>query len=62
MPPKGKVIKFKSSRETVKIPFVIHADLEAILEKLTSDMQDSDISASEDQEKTKKLHALMVIK
>ena len=66
MPPEGEVIKFKSFRETVKIPFVIYADLEAILEKLTSDMQDSDISASEEQEKTKKLQkhiaALMVIK
>ena len=55
MPPEGEVIKFKSFRETVKIPFVIYADLEAILEKLTSDMQDSDISASEEQEKTEKL-------
>ena len=51
MPPEGEVIKFKSFRETVKIPFVIYADLEAILEKLTSDMQDSDISASEESRK-----------
>ena len=40
MPPEGEVIKFKSFRETVKIPFVIYADLEALLHKLTvSQMQ-----------------------
>ena len=55
MPAEGTVTKFKSFRETVKIPFVIYADLEAILEKLTSDKQDSDISTSEEQEKTEKL-------
>ena len=55
MPPEGEVIIFKAFRETVKIPFVIYADLESILDKLTFDMQDSDISASEEQEKTEKL-------
>ena len=35
MPSEGEVIKFKSFRETVKIPFVIYADLEALLHKLT---------------------------
>ena len=35
MPPEGEVSKFKSFRETVKIPFVIYADLESILYKLT---------------------------
>ena len=35
MPAEGEVIKFKSFRETVKIPFVIYADLESILQKLT---------------------------
>ena len=35
MPPEGEVNKFKSFRETVKIPFVIYADLESILYKLT---------------------------
>ena len=35
MPAEGEVTKFKSFRETVKIPFVIYADLESILEKLT---------------------------
>ena len=35
MPGEGEVIKFKSFRETVKIPFVIYADLESILQKLT---------------------------
>ena len=61
MPAEGEVAKFKSFRETVKIPFVIYADLESILEKLTSaqqhtsDMQDSVITASQEQEKTEKL-------
>ena len=32
---KGEVAKFKSFRETVKIPFVIYADLESLLHKLT---------------------------
>ena len=35
MPAEGEIIKFKSFRETVKIPFVIYADLESILQKLT---------------------------
>ena len=35
MPAEGEVIKFKSFRETVKINFVIYADLESILQKLT---------------------------
>ena len=35
MPAEGEVIKFKTFRETVKIPFVIYADLESILQKLT---------------------------
>ena len=35
MPAEGEVTKFKSFRETVKIPFVIYADLEALLHKLT---------------------------
>ena len=35
MPAEGEVTKFKSFRETVKIPFVIYAYLEAILQKLT---------------------------
>ena len=35
MPPEGKITKFKSFRETVEIPFVIYADLESILHKLT---------------------------
>ena len=35
MPAEGEVIKFKSFRETVKIPFIIYADLESILQKLT---------------------------
>ena len=57
MPSKGTVIKFKSFRETVKIPFVIYADMESILEKLTvveeqtSDVQDSDMSSSQEQER-----------
>ena len=61
MPAEGVVTKFKSFRETVKIPFVIYADLESILEKLTvaqqhtSDMLDLDMTASKKQEKTEKL-------
>ena len=35
MPVEGEVTKFKSFRETVKIPFVIYADLEALLHILT---------------------------
>ena len=61
MPAEGTVTKFKSFRETFKIPFVVHADMESILEKLTvakeqtSDMRDSDMSASQEQENTEKL-------
>ena len=61
MPREGTVTKFKSFRETVKIPFVIYADMESILEKLTvvkeqtSDVQDSDMSSSQEQESTEKL-------
>ena len=66
MPAEGTVTKFKSFRETVEIPFVIYADLKSILEKLTvakeqtSDMQDSDMSASPDQENTEKLQKHVV--
>ena len=35
MPAEGEVAKFKSFREKVKIPFVIYADLESLLHKLT---------------------------
>ena len=35
MPAEGEITKFKSFRETVKIPFVIYADLESVLHKLT---------------------------
>ena len=35
MPAEGEVTKFKSFRETVKIPFVINADFESLLHKLT---------------------------
>ena len=35
MPAEGEVAKFKFFRETVKIPFVIYADLESLLHKLT---------------------------
>ena len=35
MPAEGETTKFRSFRETVKIPFVIYADLESLLEKLT---------------------------
>ena len=35
MPVEGETTKFRSFRETVKIPFVIYADLESLLEKLT---------------------------
>ena len=48
MPPEGEVNKFKSFRETVKIPFVIYADLESILYKLT-------VSQKQEMEQTDKL-------
>ena len=35
MPAEGEVAKFKFFRDTVKIPFVIYADLESLLHKLT---------------------------
>ena len=35
MPAEGETTKFRSFRKTVKIPFVIYADLETLLEKLT---------------------------
>ena len=48
MPPEGEVTKFKSFRETVKIPFVIYADLEALLHKLTvSQMQETEHDQTE---------------
>ena len=66
MPAEGEVTKFKSFRETVKIPLVIYADLELILENLTvaqkqtSDMQDSETSLPQEQEKTDKLQKHIV--
>ena len=72
MPAEGTLTKFKSFRETVKIPFVIYADMESILEKLTvtqeqsSDVQDSDTSNLRSKKKLKNyksiLLALMVTK
>ena len=50
MPAEGEVIKFKSFRETVKIPFVIYADLESILQKLTVTQKEE-----MEQEQTEKL-------
>ena len=50
MPNEGEVIEFKSFRETVKIPFVIYADLESILHKLTTTQKQE-----MDQEQTEKL-------
>ena len=56
MPAEGTVTKFKSFRETVKIPFVIYADLESLLEKLTvAEMQTSESGMSAEQDKTEKL-------
>ena len=66
MPAEGEITKFKSFRETVKIPIVIYADLKSILEKLTSaqqqtsDMQDSEISSSGEPEKNEKLQKHIV--
>ena len=48
MPPEGEVNNFKSFKETVKIPFVIYADLESILYKLT-------VSQKQEMEQTEKL-------
>ena len=50
MPAEGEVTKFKSFRETVKIPFVIYADLESLLHKLTVTQK-----LEVDQEQTEKL-------
>ena len=50
MPAEGEVAKFKSFRETVKIPFVIYADLESLLHKLTVTQK-----REMDQEQTEKL-------
>ena len=50
MPAEGEVIKFKSFRETVKIPFVIYADLESILQKLAVTQKEE-----MEQEQTEKL-------
>ena len=36
IPTEGEITKFKSFRETVKISFVIHADLKSLLQKLTA--------------------------
>ena len=48
MPPEGEVTKFKYFRETVKIPFVIFADLEALLHKLiVSQMQETEQDQTE---------------
>ena len=60
MPVEGETTKFKSFRETVKIPFVIYADLESLLEKLTAttSSQTETISTtlqSPEQDKTEKL-------
>ena len=50
MPAEGEVTKFKSFKETVKIPFVIYADLESLLHKLTVTQK-----LEVDQEQTEKL-------
>ena len=50
MPAEGEVTKFKSFRETGKIPFVIYADLESLLHKLTVTQK-----LEVDQEQTEKL-------
>ena len=63
MPAEGETTKFRSFRETVKIPFVIYADLESLLEKLTdtTSSQTETISTtvistdSAEQDKTEKL-------
>ena len=56
MPAEGTVTKFKSFRETLKIPFVIYADLESLLEKLTvAELQTSESLMSAEQDKTEKL-------
>ena len=63
MPVEGETTKFRSFRETVKIPFVIYADLESLLVKLTdtTSSQTETISTtvqstdSAEQDKTEKL-------
>ena len=54
MPVEGGTTKFRSFRETVKIPFVIYADLESLLEKLTNSSQ-TEKSVITEQDKTEKL-------
>ena len=54
MPAQGEVIKFKSFRETIKIPFVIYADLESILQKLAA-TQKQEMEQEVGQDKTEKL-------
>ena len=58
MPVEGETTKFRSFRETVKIPFVIYADLESLLEKLT-DTTSSQLKVhaepESEQDKTEKL-------
>ena len=52
MPAEGGITNFKSVKETVKIPFVIHADLEALLHKLTvSQMQETEKDQTEELQK-----------
>ena len=53
MPVEGETTKFRSFRETVKIPFVIYAHLESLLEKLF-DTSSSHTETSE-KDKTEKL-------
>ena len=57
MPVDGETTKFRSFRETAKIPFLIYADLESLLENLT-DMTSSLTETSKittEQDKTEKL-------
>ena len=64
MPAEEEITKFRSLRETVKIPFVIYADLESLLEKL-NDIQSTssqlkiltelESAISTEQDKTEKL-------
>ena len=54
MPAEGEIFKFKSFRETVKLPFVIYADLESLLQALT-DIQKQEVDREVDQEQTVKL-------
>ena len=66
LPVEGETTKFKSSRETVKIPFVIHADLESLLEKLTATTSShsetiSTTVQSTEQDKTEKLQNTLLV-